>query len=284
MKHTTFSWRTGGEHLNIHGQVWQPLDPPLAVIALIHGMGEHSGRYRSFAEFFTDKGFAVVAYDHLGHGKSEGKKGHIVHYNQLLKRIDELLERIKLTFKGKPIILWGHSMGGNVVLNYVLKKPSGIKGVVASSPYLRLAFDPPAYKIKLARLMVNLYPGLTQSTGLDPSHISRDTSVVRAYEKDRLVHNRISASFFINVFNAGYYAIKHANELKIPTLVMHGTGDKITSFAASQEFVDKANIMAEIKLWEDLYHEIHNEPERELVLGYAADWIKKLISSSNGEE
>lgn len=278
MLHTKFSWNTGSEHLRIYGQIWRPAEQPVAVIGVIHGMGEHSGRYRDLAEFFTGHGFAVIAFDQRGHGKSEGKRGHIVHYNQLLQGIEELMERIKLTFGSLPVFLWGHSMGGNLVLNYVLKKSSGIVGLIVTGPLLRLAFEPSPLKIKLAKLMANLYPGFTQSSGLKTNHLSRDPLVVKAYEKDKYVHNKISASFFINIINAGYYALSHANELKIPTLIMHGTADKITSFEASEDFADKAKIMAEIKLWNHLYHEIHNEPEREDVLNYALIWMMKIIN------
>ncbi len=277
MQHTTFSWRTGSEKIKIFGQLWQPTDTVDAVIALVHGIGEHSGRYREFAEFFATKGIAVVAFDQRGHGKSEGKRGHIVHFNQLLDGVGEMLERVRLQFKDKPVILWGHSLGGNIVLNYAIKRPSGLKGVVVTAPYLRLAFEPSAFKIKLARLMSNLYPGFTQSTGLNVADLSRDILVVQAYQRDRYVHDRITASFFINIFNAGHFALRHANELKVPALLMHGTADRITDFHATEEFALKAHIVSELKLWDGLYHEIHNEPEKDEVLLHAFNWIQKLI-------
>lgn len=278
MQHTKFNWRTGSEMLKIYGQVWQPADTPEAVIALVHGMGEHSGRYQRLAEFFTERGIAVMAFDQRGHGRSEGPRGHIVHFNQLLDGVQELIERAQLQFKEKPVFLWGHSMGGNVVLNYVLKKPSGLKGMIATGPWLRLAFDPPMLKVRLARIMTNLYPGFTQSTNLKTQFLSRDKAIVQAYERDKLVHDRMSASFFVNVFNAGYYALKNANQLKVRTLLMHGLADRITSSEATREFAQKANLMADLKLWEGLYHEIHNEPEREEVLEYAYHWIKKQLT------
>jgi alpha-beta hydrolase superfamily lysophospholipase len=280
MQHTNFSWRTGSDQLKIHGQVWQPLPgtETIAVIALVHGMGEHSGRYRRFAEFFATHGIAIIAFDQRGHGKSEGKKGHITHYNQLLDGIDELLERARLQFKDKPVFLYGHSMGGNLVLNYALKKPNTVKGVIATGPWLKLAFEPPAFQLKLAHLMRNLYPGFTQGSNLKTAHLSHDPEIVKAYERDRLVHDRISASFFMNLYQAGLYALQHANELKVSSLVMHGGDDKITSQPASEEFARKANVVAEYKLWDGMYHEIHNEPEKEAVLQHVVDWIRRQIN------
>jgi len=277
MQHSTFSWRSGSERLKIFGQLWQPIDYTDAVIALVHGIGEHSGRYREFAEFFTARSVAVMAFDQRGHGRSDGKRGHITHFNQLLDGVGELLERVRLQYKDKPIILWGHSLGGNIVLNYAIKRPSGLKAVVVTAPYLRLAFEPSVFKIRLARLMNNLYPGFTQSTGLNTADLSREKAVVEAYERDRYVHDKISASFFLNTFNAGHFALKHANELKVPTLVMHGTSDRITSCEASAEFAERARIMAELKLWDGLYHELHNEPEREEVLDFAYQWMNRQI-------
>jgi len=278
MQHTNFSWRSGSDQLKLFGQVWQPIDTPHAVIALVHGMGEHSGRYAKFAEFFTSRGIAVMAFDQRGHGKSEGAKAHITHYNQLLDGVVELVERARLQFKEKPIFLYGHSMGGNVVLNYALKNPVAVKGIIVTGPWIKLAFEPPPLKMKLAKLMRNLYPGFTQSSQLNTSHLSRDPAIVAAYNKDKLVHDRISASCFMSLLNAGYYVLQHANVLKIPTLIMHGGADKITSHQASIDFAKASPMVSELKIWENLYHEIHNEPERIEVLEFIYEWIKGKLS------
>lgn len=277
MQHADFSWRSGSDQIKIYGQVWTPLEEPKAVIALIHGMGEHSGRYRKFAEFMTAHGYAVIAYDQRGHGKSEGKRGHITHYNQLLEGVEELIERTNLRFQHKPIVLYGHSMGGNVALNYALKRANTIKAVIATGPWLRLAFEPPAFQLKLANIMKNLYPSFSQASKLNTSDLSHDPLIVKAYEKDKRVHDRITAAFFTNVYAAGLYALQHANELKMPALIMHGGDDRITSLIASEEFASKASLVSTFKTWEGLYHEIHNEPEQEEVLQYALDWMNNVL-------
>jgi alpha-beta hydrolase superfamily lysophospholipase len=277
MQQADFSWRSGTDQIKVHGKVWQPLEDPVAVIALVHGMGEHCGRYRRLAEFFTSHGFAVIAFDQRGHGKTEGKKGHINHYNQLLDGVDELIDRATLRFKDKPIFLYGHSMGGNVALNYALKKPGILKAVIATGPWLKLAFEPSAFQLWLAQVMRNLHPGFTQSSGLKTQHLSHDQSVVTAYEKDKYVHDKISASFFTNVYQAGLYALQHANELKIPALIMHGGDDKITSIEASQEFAQRSALVSEFKEWPGLYHEIHNEPEKEDVFQFTLNWLKSKL-------
>lgn len=277
MRESDFYWRTS-EQLKISGRVWTPIEQPKYVIAVIHGMGEHIGRYRNMAQYWTSKNAAVIGHDHIGHGKSEGKRGHIFSIKELLSGVEDLVSRINQQFPGLPIILYGHSMGGNVALNYLLRKPFSVKGAIITAPYLKLAFEPPPFKIKLAKLMLNLYPSFSQRTNLDVNALSHDESVIKAYLKDKYVHDKITASMFIALHNAGLYALSHASELKAPTLLMHGTADQITSHEATMAFAESSKIVSELKLWDNLYHEIHNEPEKDQVMNYQSDWINKILA------
>lgn len=269
---------TTTDQLTLYGQYWSHGDDPKAVICLVHGMGEHSSRYEHVAAFMNAGGYAVVAMDHRGHGKSQGKKGHTPSYNNLLDDIDSLIKKANELFPGKPVFLYGHSMGGNLVLNYgIRRQPAGIRGIIATDPYLTLAFEPPAWKVSLGKTFAGIFPGLSQATGLDTKALSRDPEVVKKYENDPLVHDKMTARFFVEVHFAGPYAIEHAAELKLPALIMHGTGDKITSFKGSEEFARKAHPNVQLKLWEGLYHEIHNEPEKDEVMQYTLNWLNKHI-------
>jgi alpha-beta hydrolase superfamily lysophospholipase len=255
----------------------QSVENPKAVICLVHGMGEHCGRYGHVADFFNSRGFSVMGFDQRGHGRSEGKRGHTPSYGLLMESVGMLVKTTSKKYPGVPLILYGHSMGGNLVLNYAWRDGTGIKAVVGSSPYLTLAFDPPKWKTALASLVKNILPGLLQPTGLDTSMLSHDEKVVEDYEADPLVHDQISTSFFFNVHTAGQEAITHAADIKVPALVFHGTGDKITSHEGTRKFAENSNGKAELKLWEGLYHETHNEPEKEQVLSFVADWIEKKL-------
>jgi alpha-beta hydrolase superfamily lysophospholipase len=255
----------------------QTAENPRAVICLVHGMGEHTDRYGHVADFFNAKGFHVLGFDQRGHGRSQGKRGHTPSYEILQESVSILTETASTRYPGLPIFLYGHSMGGNLVLNYAIRKGIGIRAVIASSPYLRLAFDPPKWKTGLASLVKNILPGLQQSTGLDASMLSHDPSVVKAYEEDPLVHDKITPSFFLNVHEAGEWALIHAAQLKVPALVFHGDADKITSAPASEEFVRLSEGKAEIKIFPDLYHETHNEAEKEEVLSFVADWMLRQV-------
>jgi len=146
MKHTEFKFKTSDE-LQLFGQSWQPEDRPRAAICLVHGMGEHSGRYGHVADRLTQAGYSVFAFDLRGHGKSLGPRGHTPSYRTLLNDINSLLNEVDKNFPELPLFLYGHSLGGNLVLNYVLRRQPKFKGVIVTGPWLRLAFEPPRFKI-----------------------------------------------------------------------------------------------------------------------------------------
>jgi alpha-beta hydrolase superfamily lysophospholipase len=229
------------------------------------------------AEALNDAGFSVVAFDHRGHGRSGGKRGHTPSYDQLLSDVDMLLAHARTVAQGGKVFLYGHSMGGNVVLNHALRRKSDVAGVIASSPWLRLAFEPPKFEVTLAGIFRNLLPGFVQGTKLDASAISRDKAVVDAYIKDPLVHDRISVSFFLGTYEAGLWALAHAAEQKKPLYIFHGTADRLTSHDASRQFANLAKGDVKWQSWDGLFHECHNEPEKALVIAAIADWIGQRV-------
>lgn len=271
---TTFQLTTT-DGLKLSGSSYTPTGEIKGVVVLLHGMGEHFGRFKHVADFFSTIGYATVGVDHRGHGSSGGKKGHTPSYDQLMNDIDSLMNKTKEMFPGNPIVLYGHSMGANLAANYALRKKPSLKGLILTAPYFRLAFNPPAWKVKLARISAAIIPTLTQSTGLEVEAISRDPKVVESYKADPLVHDKITAAFFVNVHSAGPYAIWHAHELSTKTLAMHGTADRLTSSKGTEEFANKNPQQVELKLWYGFYHEIHNEPEKQQVFQYIDNWLSK---------
>jgi acylglycerol lipase len=265
--------------INIQGYTGEPASTPVAVIALLHGMGEHAMRYAHVADYFNHQSIAFTAMDHRGHGKSEGQRGHSPSLDALLNDIELFITKTKELYPGIPVILYGHSMGGNVALNFILRKKPQLAGAIITGPYLRLAFSPPAWKTTLGKISARIIPTLTQPTGLETAAISRDTDVVKKYESDTLVHDKITSSFFVSVHFAGPFAIEHAADITLPMLIMHGGADRLTSCEATKEFAARADKNVELKIWEGLYHEIHNEPEKDEVLNYELGWIKRTILS-----
>lgn len=262
--------------LTLVGTYQKPLHEIKGVIAIIHGMGEHFGRYRHVAQFFANAGYATIGIDHRGHGRSEGKRGHAPSLDHLMDNIALLLKKAGELFGDLPLVLYGHSLGGNLAANYVLRRKPKLKGLVLTSPYLKLAFSPPGWKVALAKGLAKILPSTTLPTELEEAALSRNQNVVKDYRNDPLVHDKMSASFFAAVHPAALYAIEHAGELRVPTLVMHGTGDRITSPEGSKEFAQNNTQFVTLKLWESLYHETHNEPEKDQVLNYIIQWLGKL--------
>jgi alpha-beta hydrolase superfamily lysophospholipase len=249
MKHTEFKFKTF-DGLQLFGQSWQSETKSQAVICLVHGMGEHSWRYAHAADALTQAGYVLISFDLRGHGKSEGPRGHTPSYEALMRDIFSLLEVANKQFPQLPSFLYGHSLGGNLVLNYVLHYKPQLKGVIVTDPWLRLAFEPPAFKVTLGKVMNKIWPSFSQSSGLDTKALSHDPEVVRAYENDPLVHDHISARMFIGIYQSGQWALEHASEFSLPFLLMHGGADKITSVNASSEFAGKITENCTLKIWD----------------------------------
>ncbi len=259
--------------LSLRGKLWRPDHAPWGVICVIHGLGEHIGRYEHFARYMMERGYAVLATDLRGHGRSEGRRGHISSYKALMDDISILLEEAGGRFPGTPLFLFGQSMGGNLVINHALRRESPISGVIASSPLLRTAFPPPRWKSIMGRHLRALLPLLPLGNEVRAEDLSRDPEVIRAYRKDPVVHDRLTLRFY-DVLIAGEWAIHNAGSLEVPALIMHGDSDRVTSFEASVEFSELAGKICTMRAWEGFYHEIHNEPGKELAFDYLIEWMK----------
>ena len=189
MNRTGFQVSVAGHKL--HGWVY-PVQNPVASVIVVHGMGEYGRRYeRSVIPRLLDKAIGVIAFDQFGHGQNSGKKGHHPGYEYLLESIDLIIELAEKHFSGSPKFLYGHSMGGNVALNYALSRPDKLSGLVVTSPFLRLAFEPPAWKMAAGKLLYRIWPSVTLSNEVDPASLSRIEEEVEAYRRDVLVHDRV---------------------------------------------------------------------------------------------
>ena len=264
--------------LTLVGREWSPAGEVRGVVCLVHGIGEHVGRYPHVAAAFNQAGYVMIGVDQRGHGRSEGPRGHTPSYDTFLDDIDVQLAEAAGRHPGKPLFLYGHSLGGNFVLFYSLRRKPRLAGVIASAPSLRLAFKPPAWKTTMGRLLYNLMPAFSMPSGLETAALSHDLSVVDAYVHDPLVHNRVSARLGIGMIDVGEWILAHASEFSLPLLVFIGSQDRLTSADASREFAAKVPGDCTFKLWDGLYHETHNEPQKAEVLGFMIQWIKAHTS------
>lgn len=257
----------------LYGRVWSPARPK-AVIALIHGLGEHSGRYTHVAAEFNHSGYAVLACDLPGHGKTAGPRGVTPPFDQLSESCAGLLAEAEQRYPGKPRFLYGHSLGGTIVLYYTIRRNPQIAGVVSTSPALRLGGNPQRAKVAFGKLIGRLAPNIVMVNGLERQALSRDPQVVAAYADDPLVHDRVSARLGIGGIEAGAWLLAHAAEFpQVPLLLVHGTADRITSAAGTEEFASRLKGDVILKLWPGLYHETHNEPEKTAVLCDNIAWL-----------
>jgi alpha-beta hydrolase superfamily lysophospholipase len=247
------------------------------VVVLVHGMGEHSGRYiESVIPTLLNSALAVVTYDNVGHGRSSGKRGHCPSYKALMEILQQVIDKAIALYANVPLFLYGHSMGGNLVLNYALRNDVSLVGIVATSPYLRLAFTPPKWKMVLGKLMLKSFPMVTLPSGLDPNGISRIPEEVEKYENDLLVHDKVSPMFSFPIMDAGQWAIDNATKLNTPTLLVHGTADPIIDCEATQEFHENST-KTDIKLFDGGFHELHHDLCKEQLLSTISDWLKQRI-------
>jgi len=276
MSHREFEFNL--HKTNFYGQYFKT-ETVKGVIILVHGMGEHSNRYTNFViPKLLDKNLSVITYDQFGHGKTEGKRGHNPGYNAILDSLSYIVDMAKEVFGAVPLFLYGHSMGGNVVINYALRKEHNLKGIIATSPLLRLAFKAPRWKLFIGKIIQKIAPSVTMPSELDVNAISRDSTEVKKYIDDPLIHDKISPNYSVTFFETGEWSIKNAHKLQTPMLVIHGTGDQITEYKASTEFVNNTNGMASLELFENGYHELHNDLEKDKFIETLTNWILKTLN------
>ncbi len=276
MQHVEFGRHTS-DGLSLFAQEWRPDGDTRAVLCLVHGLGEHSGRYPHVAAALTQAGYALLAPDLRGHGRSKGQRGHAPSWERLLDDTAQLLEEAAERFPGLPRFLYGHSLGATLVLTYALRGNPNPRGVIATAPLLRPAFSPPRWKVTLGRLLYGLWPTFSLNNELDPHGVSRDPEVVDAYVNDSLVHDRLSARLGLDMLEAGEWVLEHAAELSVPHLFMQGSDDRLCSVEAGREFAARATVDCTSKFWSGLYHEIHNEPEQQQVLKTMVAWLDGQI-------
>lgn len=272
MSSTPFSWQNA-KGIKIYAQEWRPSGEPRGVVALVHGLGEHSGRYQHVAEALNAAGYGMIGFDLPGHGQTEGVRGHAA-YDEILDDIDCLLAEAGERYPGKRCFLYGHSLGGALVLYYTLKRKPNLNGVIASAPGLEVGAPVAAPKLLLAKVMAKLAPTFTMENGLDVNNLSHDPALVQAYKDDPLVHPRISARLGVDLLTRGSWIMSHAAEFPVPLLLIQGSGDRLVSPQANAAFArlvpaDKITY----KLWEGFYHESHNEPEKAQVLQVMIGWL-----------
>ncbi|MEJ5360580.1 MAG: lysophospholipase [Spirochaetota bacterium] len=261
--------------IEIFFQQWEVANPK-AILVIVHGLGEHSGRYGNLIDALQNKGIAIFGLDHRGFGRSGGKRGHVDSFMDYIYDLKIFVNMIRDKYPNKPVIMLGHSMGGVLALKYALTHAEDLDALILSSPGLVPAIKVPAWKKNLAIFLSSRIPSLTMPSGLDATTISRDKEVVKKYLDDPLVHDKVTPRFYVEMMNTIDECINRCGEITLPLLLFHGTADALVLDEASKIVYQKASSKDKtLKLFEGLYHETMNElePDRKKVLKFVADWI-----------
>jgi acylglycerol lipase len=244
------------------------------VVAIAHGVSEHSGRYAHVGERLAAAGYAAYALDHRGHGRSEGRRAVVDRMAHVVEDLHTLIELARSSTPGRKIVLLGHSMGGAVALEYAFDRQDGLAGLILSGPAAALEAASPVTRA-LGRALSRLAPALG-ILEIDAAGVSRDPEVVSAYEQDPLVfHGKLPARTIAELAGAIEHFPERVGKLTLPLLVMHGTADRLTPPAGSKMVCERAGSSDKtLKLYDGLYHEILNEPEQEQVLSDLLEWLE----------
>jgi acylglycerol lipase len=269
----------GCRDVEIHGQGWLPGGEPTALVVISHGLAEHGGRYAGLAEKLVASGYGVYAIDHRAHGRSGGTvRANVDRFDYLVSDLGTFVGRAQRQHPGLPTVLLGHSMGGLVALAAALKNPTVLRALVLSAPALAAGEAVSGSRRFFLRAMSSLAPGSGALT-LPAAAVSRDPQVVRAYESDPLVHRGPIPARTVDELLLAMAAVDgKVHQLRLPVLIQHGTADKLVPAAAVQPIYQRLGTTKTrtLQLYEGLYHEVYNEPERERVIGDLVRWIESV--------
>ncbi len=258
-----------------------PSDSERARIVVVHGLGEHSGRYGNLVESLRPRGISIWAHDQRGHGRSSGTRGHVSSFQRYVDDLHSMVAISKKGLnKGEKTFLFGHSLGGLISLSFAALFMKEIDGLILSSPALGLPETFHPFKNFVSRILSVLCPTLGFSNAIDASTLSHDQGVVSAYLEDPLVHSRVTARWFCEFVRAMEEAKRVAGQLDIPVLIQLAGDDTLTSSCASKQFFEELSLEDKTLFsYDGLYHEIYNEknPNRDNVIGDLCSWLERHI-------
>jgi alpha-beta hydrolase superfamily lysophospholipase len=262
----------GGARL--HWRCWPAEGLPRGVVALVHGIGEHSGRYASLVGPLTARGYTVCGFDHRGHGRSPGRKGHVDRWEDYREDVAAFIGQVRRERAGLPVFLYGHSLGALIALDYVLHHPAGLAGLIVSAAPIRPTGVSKPHLVAAARVLSRLWPVFPLRLGLDAGALSRDESIVRAYVDDPLVHSLVSVRWGTEAMAAVARVKAGMATIRLPALVLHGGADRIHDAEGSLVLFDALpGPDKEVRIYRDGAHEPHNDLCREQVAADVLEWL-----------
>jgi acylglycerol lipase len=277
MKHHENFFKDNGNR-QIYYQYWLPDGDVRAVLLVVHGFAEHSGRYINLVNRFVPKGYAVYAADHQGHGRSEGVRAYLGQFDEYNDALLQFQKMAQSTQQGKPLFLIGHSMGGLIGALHLLSQQDEFRGAILSGPGVKAPGDISEATIFVGKIISTVWPRLGMIK-LEEDAVSRDPAVLKAYKEDPLVfHGKITARLGAEMLKAMGKIEAEAKKIKLPILILQGNADRLVEPSGAQMLYDKVSSADKnVIFYEGLYHEVFNEPEQEKVLDDVQKWLEAHV-------
>jgi alpha-beta hydrolase superfamily lysophospholipase len=277
MKHKE-GFFTGVRGAGIYYQCWLPEDKPRAVLIIVHGLAEHSGRYMNVVDHFVPLGYAVYGIDYLGHGRSDGTRVYVEKFDDYIDTLSVYVDMVRKWQPNKPSFLLGHSMGALVSAIFLLDHQAELSGAILSGPSVKVPSNTSAITISMVKLLSILLPkiGVLQ---LEAAGVSRDPAVVQAYVSDPLVHTRkTTARLTHEILKAMQRITAEASKITLPVLIVQGSADRLVDPDSARMLHDTVgSVDKRIKIYDGFYHEVFNEPEHDRVLGDVEAWLESRV-------
>jgi acylglycerol lipase len=259
-------------------QAWLPEGDDKAIILIVHGVGEYCGRYINLVDHFVPLGYAVYGFDHIGHGKSSGEREFIKRFEDFTEPVQIFYEMIEDRYPGKSIFIYGHSLGALITLFHLLDHQASFKGAIISAPPVKIPENISQLTISLGKVLSAVAPR-TGILALDTSSLSHDPEIVAAYNNDPLVfHGKITACISAGMLRAMIRVNNEGSKISLPLFILQGSADRIVDPSGAKLLYDKVSSKNKIlKIYEGLFHEVHNEPERLTMFNDLSTWLQAII-------
>lgn len=279
MKHREGTFK-GVHQMEIYHQAWLPEGEAKAALLIVHGLAEHSGRYGNLVEHLVPKGYAIYGVDLPGHGRSAGVQVYVERFEDFIETTEAFRGLVEDWQPGVPLFLYTHSMGGLIGSFYLLDHHNGLAGTVFSAPAVAIPQHVTPLTVFLGRLMSNLVPRLGLMA-VDAQGVSRDPAVVRAYDSDPLVYRgKATARLGAELLRAMKRVEAEMGAIRLPVLFLQGSEDILVDPAGTRMLYEGVSSTDKaLKVYDGLYHEVHNEPEREQVLADVEAWLESRLAS-----
>jgi alpha-beta hydrolase superfamily lysophospholipase len=263
---------------NIYTQAWLPDRKPQAIILIVHGLGEHSGRYGNYVDYFVPRGYALYGFDTRGHGRSSGPRGYVERFDRFVDDVEQRAAQARLDWPDTPLFILAHSLGSLMGLSYARQYPDRLNGLIVTGTALQDTLELPPWQRSLATVLSRVTPSLKVNNGIALSSLSHDSAVIAAYETDPLTHTWATPRLATEAEAVRAQIRQGAATWQVPTLMLHGGADLICVPEGARLFATQTPPgVVGYRTYPGLYHEIHNEPEKEQIFNDVEAWLQTRL-------